>query len=348
MNVSPNSIQDVPSVFGETRALDGVQRVAALLLAMDRQSAGRVLKHFDQQELREVTRAAAQLGPISVSLLESLIEDFTTDFTTRANLVGDVALTRDLLAEALPADQVARVMNEALAPAEVDVWAQLAVRPEQEIAAYIARESALVVAYVVSKLDPALAGKVIGLLPRDLRNDVFCGLVAPPVITATAAKIVEEAVAEDLLPAVAGASSALHRNRLARLLNGLEPGEIEEVMLRLKSTRPKEAEALQSMLFSFNDLPKLSQRARAIVFDKIPVDLVVRALRGMDEDFRGVVLSSMASRSRRLVESELADGVTVPAREILKARRSIAEIVLSMAQRNEIDLPGSDQNVPDR
>ena len=65
---------------------------------------------------------------------------------------------------------------------------------------------------------------------------------------------------------------------------------------------------VMKMLFSFDDLPRLSQRSRATLFDKLQTETVVLALRGTEADFRDVVLSAMASRSRRLVESELVDG----------------------------------------
>ena len=46
----------------------------------------------------------------------------------------------------------------------------------------------------------------------------------------------------------------------------------------------------------------------------------------------------MPSRGRRLVEGELAAGAPAAARDIAKARKSIADIVLDMAKRNEIEI----------
>ena len=64
------------------------------------------------------------------------------------------------------------------------------------------------------------------------------------------------------------------------------------------------------------------------------------ALRGTDPEFRNAILSSMPSRGRRLVEGELASGAAAPPREVAKARKAIAEIVLGMVARNEIELGG--------
>ena len=103
-------------------------------------------------------------------------------------------------------------------------------------------------------------------------------------------------------------------SRIADIINGLEPADADDVMKALEAARPQDAKAVRSMLFSFLDLPRLSQRARALLFDKLSTDLVVLALRGTDAEFREAALSAMAARSRRLVEGELASPTTGQAR----------------------------------
>ncbi len=100
--------------------------------------------------------------------------------------------------------------------------------------------------------------------------------------------------------------------RIAGIINNLEPEAAEDVMRAIGETRPKDAAILKTMLFSFNDLPRLGERARALLFDRASIDIVVMALRGTDADFRNTVLSSMPSRGRRLVEGELSSGASRP------------------------------------
>jgi flagellar motor switch protein FliG len=79
-----------------------------------------------------------------------------------------------------------------------------------------------------------------------------------------------------------------------------------------------------------------------VLFDKLQTETVVMALRGVDAEFRDAVLSAMASRSKRLVESELATPMLASPRDIAKARKQITDLVLKMAQRNEIEIPPPD------
>ena len=222
-----------------------------------------------------------------------------------------------------------------------DVWQELARAPEHEVIAFLEAERPGTATYVLSKLDPPLAARIVGALPRERRNAALCGLVAPREVTPHVAKLVETAVRQFLNAPKAASGSAEGRSRIAGIINSLDPDAAEDVMRAIGEARPKDAAILKTMLFTFNDLPKLSERARALLFDRTSIDIVVMALRGTDTEFRNAVLSSMPSRGRRLVEGELSAGAPAPQRDIAKARKTIADIVLAMASRNEIELVGA-------
>jgi flagellar motor switch protein FliG len=329
------------AAIGSERALTGPEKAAALLLMMGKPPAARLLRQFDQSDLQAVARAAAGLGAISAPTLDRLVDEFVADFAAGADLLGGEGQVKNLLADALPPEQIADILGSESAEAkQLDVWQSLAQAPESAIIALLMAEEAMTATYILSKLDPAVATKVIAALPRDRRNIALCGLVAPLDVTPLAARLIEEAVGEALKQAPKSAADVDGRSRLARIINGLGPEEAEDAMRALEQARPKDAAVVKTMLFSFNDLPRLSERARALLFDRASIDIVVMALRGTDPEFRDAVLSSMPSRGRRLVEGELNSGAFAPPQDVAKARKAIAEIVLGMANRNEIELGG--------
>jgi flagellar motor switch protein FliG len=324
------------------RELSGPEKAAALLLMMGRPPAARLLKQFDQPDLRAVALAAAGLGAIPAITLDRLVEEFVTDFSAGADLLGDAGQAKSLLADALPPEQIADLLGAEPEESEKrDVWQTVAHAPESAIIALLMAERAATATYILSRLDPAIATKLVAALPRDRRNAALCGLAAPLEVTPLAARLIEEAVEAALKQAPSSGADAQGRARLAGIINSLDPEEAEDAMRALEQVRPKDAAIVKTMLFSFNDLPRLSERARALLFDRASIDIVVMALRGTDADFRDTVLSSMPSRGRRLVEGELNSGAFAPPQDVTKARKAIADIVLGMASRNEIELGGS-------
>ena len=324
------------------RELSGPEKAAALLLMMGKPPAARLLKQFDQLDLRAVALAAAGLGAVPATTLERLVDEFVTDFSAGADLLGDPGQAKNLLADSIPPDQIADILGAGSGETEKrDPWRMVAEAPESAIIALLMAERAATATYILSKFDPPVATRLVAALPRDRRNAALCGLAAPLDLPPLAARLIEEAVEAALKQAPSSAADARGRSRLAAIVNNLDPEEAEDAMRALEQVRPEDAAIVKTMLFSFNDLPKLSERARALLFDRASIDIVVMALRGTDADFRDTVLSSMPSRGRRLVEGELNSGAFAPPQDVAKARKAIAEIVLGMASRNEIELGGA-------
>jgi len=329
----------MPEAISGDRQLTGPEKAVALLLMIGKPPAARLLKKFDQPDLQALARAATGLGIVPAMTLDRLVDEFAVGFSAGADLIGDAGQVKSLLADALPPEQIDDIFgSERGERDEIGVWRALAQAPETAIIALLMAERPTTATYILSKLDSSVAAKVIAALPRDRRNAALCGLVAPLDVTPLASRLIEDAVGSALKQAPKAAGDAQGRSRLAAIINDLDPPEAEDAMRALEQARPKDAAIVKTMLFSFNDLPQLSERARALLFDRASIDIVVMALRGTEADFRDTVLSSMPSRGRRLVEGELASGGNAPPRDIARARKAIAEIVLGMASRNEIEL----------
>jgi flagellar motor switch protein FliG len=107
------------------KPLRGTEKVAALLLAMGRELSSGVLKEFDPDEIKIVTRAAADLKPISTPELEAIIEEFAQNFSTGPNIFGTVGELEKLLTGVLPPDQVSDIISDVLGNANKSVWERI-------------------------------------------------------------------------------------------------------------------------------------------------------------------------------------------------------------------------------
>jgi flagellar motor switch protein FliG len=324
--------------------LSGPAKAAAILLTMEKGTATGLLKHLAPDELREVTRAAARLGTVTVPELETVVEEFTADFAAGASLLGDLGRARALLEDVVPPAEMAQILQDVMGSKTAGVWEGIANLPEARLATFLKTEHPLTATFILSKLESSASAKIVTLLPRELRNQVLCQLIAPPTLSPGAQVVLENALRTALLGGAPRASGEENRARIADIINGLDPNDADDVMKTLISQRPQDAKAVKALLFSFNDLPRLPQRARAALFDKVSTDVVVMALRGTDAEFREPVLSAMASRSRRLVEGELASPGAASTADTAKARKEIVDLVLKMAQKGEVELPQGDDS----
>jgi flagellar motor switch protein FliG len=319
--------------------LTGSEKVAVLLLALGKARSAKLLAKFDAEELKRLTRSAADLRPVRMSDLETLVEEFAQTFSNGVGFAGTVSEVKNLLSGVMTEEQFAAVMADAPVREE-PVWERIANLSPETLRSYLGKEHPQTVAFILSRIDPELAAKVIGTFAGEVRNSLLCRMMTLERFGDDAAKSLEGVLREDLL-AMTSTSSAYVG--IADILNRLDKGQSEDVLKSLAEIRPDEAKVIKGMLFTFDDVAKLPQQARTVVFDRVPIERLVIALKGTDPDFQATILSSLASRSRRMVEAELKSGAMPSRRDLAEARRAIVAAVLKMIANGDIHIEAGEE-----
>lgn len=328
------------SVMGNSRdILVGTDKVVALLLSIDQDVARCVLRHFDQAELRQLAKRASTLGNVAARAIEPVIKDMLEQLSENApDLVVAPNTAEQLLTGVIPPEAVAEIMSDVLGNSNQFFWQRLSSVSESNLASYLANEHPQTIAAVLTKLDTSFAAAVLGVMDGAIRNCVIRRmLVSRPVFDA-AIRILETTLQEDLLGAQASNTSSGSRSLVAGIINQMDRQQIEEAFQAIEDSEPVIAKELRSLVFSFEDIPQLSERARSILFDKVPTDRLILALRGAEEAVRGAVLPILGARVRRMVEAELATSDAPPHRDVLKAQRLIANTVLQLSEEGVIEI----------
>ena len=155
------------------KGMQGADRVAAILLTMGKSLAGRLMKHFDPDEIKRITRSAADLKPVPAPALGGLIEEFATQFALGASLVGNAGEVERLLDGVLPKEQIAEIMGDLAGNPDRSIWERISAIAENTLAAYISREHPQTAALILTKVTPATAAKVLAHLPGDRRDGLI-------------------------------------------------------------------------------------------------------------------------------------------------------------------------------
>jgi flagellar motor switch protein FliG len=329
-------VAQVPMKANGTKPMKGPDRVATLLFAMGKPAASKVLKHFSEEEIRLVTKSAAQLGPVSPTQIEQLVEEFASNFTDGADLVGGAAHIEKLLTGILSPEQIASIMSEVVGNTNRSIWERISTVSESAIASYLMKEHPQTAALILSKVKPSCAAKVMTQLPQPLRNNLMRRMLSMKPIVDETMKNIEKTLHEDFMVNFSKNAGADTHAKIADIINKMERDHMEDVLTNLSSVRPKSAEILRGLLFTFDDIVKLTPKDRTTLFDQVPPDRVVLALKGTNDEFRKVVLAALSSRVRRMIEHELNSKEPSAHRDIAEARRTITDLALEMAGRGEI------------
>lgn len=336
------------TVLSTAATMTRAQKAAAILVAMGKPSASKMLKFFKQDELKALMEGARVLRTIAQSDLEKIVAEFEAEFTEGAGLLDSADKMDTILNESLSAEEMDALMGkgkpEAVVEGPPSIWPQLEKLEPERLGAFLVEEHPQTAAVILSHLDPAAAASVLLTVAKPVRSEIIKRMISISTIPPTAIRIVENQLRSRVLVENSSKDTSAGQIRVAGLLNELEKDQLDEVLLDLQAVGTPDLDGVRARLFSFDDLPLLSQKARVVLFDGISTELVTLALRKAPASLGEAVLSSISARSRRMVESELgqgSEGVALP--DIMKARKSIAATALRMSREGAFELPSMQQ-----
>ncbi|MER9329608.1 flagellar motor switch protein FliG [Mesorhizobium sp. M0488] len=326
--------------------LTRAQKAAAILVAMGKPSASRLLKFFKQEELKALIEGARLLRTIPQSDLERIVAEFEAEFTEGAGLLDSADRMDTILNESLSPEEMSAIMGnkkpEAAPEGPPPIWPDLEKLEPARLGAFLAGEHPQTAAMVLSKLAPQAAAGVLLTLAKPMRGEIIKRMVTMANVPAAATRIVENRLRISVLAETSTKDTSAGQARVASVLNELDKPQLDEVMQDLEAAGTPDLEGVRARLFAFDDLPLLAQKARVLLFDGLSTELVTLALRGTSAALAESVLSAIGARSRRMIESELGQGSEgIPAADIVAARKTIVTTTIRLSREGAFELPSS-------
>ncbi|MET2830509.1 flagellar motor switch protein FliG [Mesorhizobium shangrilense] len=326
--------------------LTRAQKAAAILVAMGKPSASRLLKFFKQEELKALIEGARLLRTIPQSDLERIVAEFEAEFTEGAGLLDSADRMDTILNESLSPEEMSAIMGDKrfeVAPeGPPPIWPDLEKLEPARLGAFLAGEHQQTSAMVLSKLSPQAAANVLLTMTKPMRGEIIKRMVTMATIPEAAAKIVENRLRTSVLTETSTKDTSAGQARVASMLNEMDKSQLEDVMQDLEAAGTPDLDGVRARLFAFEDVPQLTQKARVLVFDGLSTELVTLALRGAQAGLAESVLSAIGARSRRMIESELGMGSEgIAAADIAAARKTIVATTIRLSREGAFELPSA-------
>jgi flagellar motor switch protein FliG len=322
------------------KPLSQADKAAAVLLAMGKGVAGKLLKYFTQAELQTIIASAQTLRTIPPDELTELVNEFEDLFTEGAGLMDNAKAIESILEEGLTPEEVDGLLGRrtAFQAYEASIWDRLQDADPDFIAKFLMREHPQTVAYILSMLPSSFGAKVLLKLPESRRADIMNRTVNLKNVSPKAAQIIENRV-HDLIAEIDAEKNSTGSAKVAELMNELEKPEVDTLLQSLESISKESVNKVRPKIFLFEDLLAMPQRSRVLLLNDISGEILTMALRGANPEIKEIVLASISPRSRRMIESDLQAGTAgVNPREIAIARRAVAQEAIRLANAGQIQL----------
>jgi flagellar motor switch protein FliG len=318
--------------------ITGVQKAAILMLALGAEHAGRLFTMMHEDEIRLLSSTMAQLGVVPSDTVENLCGDFVDNFGASGGILGSYENTESLLLNALPKDRVAQIMEEIRGPAGRTMWDKLGNVNEEILASYLKNEYPQTVSVVLSMIKPDHSARVLSILPDTFAMEVVMRMLRMESIQKDVLDGVEKILRAEFMSNLARASKHDAHERIAEIFNNFDRKSETRFLAGLEERNRESAEKVKALMFTFNDLQRLSPAAMQVLLRSIEKDKLPIALKGTTDAMKKLFLSQLSERAGKMLRDDMAALGPVKIKDVEDAQSSITAMAKELAAAGEIEI----------
>ncbi len=135
------------------------------------------------------------------------------------------------------------------------------------------------------------------------------------------------------------------KKQAAEIINMLGGGTGEKILDELSKEHEEVAQEIQDMMFTFEDINSLDDRAIQTALAEIPNDVLLLALKGADDTLKEKFLNNMSKRQADIMRDDLENAPPAKLSEVEDAQRTIIQIIRRLADEGKIMMPGAGEEM---
>jgi flagellar motor switch protein FliG len=327
-----------PSVF------PGARKVALVITALGTESGARVLAHFSPPEVEAIIREVKDLAGVSVDEASVLLGQLRDEAVARKHLVaGGIDRAREILTRSHGSD-AENILEQIMAAAANEPFQFLRARRPEVVLSYLAAEHPQVIAVVLAHLPMTLSARVLEGLDPVTRAEVAERFATLEMIEPAVVKEMEAALERrvGVGPAVESSSTRGGVKPLAALLNNVARETEKGVLSDLERVDPQLAADIRDLMFVFEDLVQLDDRALQEILREAGARTVALALKDCPIAVKDRLEKNLSQRAAEDI-AELADSLgPVRRSEVEAAQQELVRAARKLEQEGKIVLMRAD------
>jgi flagellar motor switch protein FliG len=319
------------------KSLHGSEKAAVLLLALG-EEAKPVWDRLDDEELREISSAMSNLGPIRAEVVEFLIKDFVNRLSGSGAVTGSYEQTHRLLLQFLPRDKVDNLMEELRGPAGRTMWDKLGNVNEQVLANYLKNEYPQTVSVILSKIKTEHAARVLTALPPEFALEVIQRMLRMEPVQRDILEKIESTLRVEFMTNLARTSKRDSHEQMAAIFNNFDRQTEGRFIGLLEEKNKDSADRIRSLMFVFEDLAKLDPGGVQTLLRSVDKEKLSLALKGANDEMRNLFMSNMSERAAKIMREDMAAMGPVKLKDVEAAQQEMVVVAKALADRGEIML----------
>lgn len=310
-------------------ALAGAKKAAILLIALGKDYTAKVLSYLDASDLQDVSKEIAITKYVEPAVANDVIKEFYNMHLARKYILqGGIQYATEVLTKAVGPEKAKRLVDRLTKFLEQGSGFEFLSKVDpKQLVKIVQNEHPQTIALILAHLDPSQAAEALAALSEELKAEVSLRIAKLQDISPSVVKTLSN-VLEDRFEALSSYELEVGGIRnVAEILNRMDRSTSKSVIDRLERDDPELAAKIRDMMFVFEDIKRLDNKAIQEILKRVDRKVLTVALKGADDELKEKFFRNMSSRASQVMKEEMEYLGPVRLREVEAAQHEVVQIV---------------------
>ena len=318
--------------------LNNRQKAAVVLMVLGPEISGKVVRHFDEDQTEQLSLELARLDKITPEQREHIIQEFyevalAQDFIAE----GGVEHAKQLLISAFGPERAEEMTKRLVQAMQVVPFDFLRKADPAQVQSFIQDEHPQTIALILAYMPMNSAAQILSKLASDLRADVASRIAmmdqTPPEVIRRVEQVLERKVSSILNQEMTQAGGP---KALVDLLNRVDRSTERLIIESLTENNPELAETVKNMMFVFEDIIQLEDRAIQSIMREVDIKDLATALKGTSAEVQEKIFKNMSERAVGMLKEDMEFMGPVRLRVVEEAQQKIVAVIRKLEESGEL------------
>ena len=330
-----------------TTGMSSRRKAAIVLAVMGHDLAAEIIKHFSEDQIETLSLEMARLEKVSSDARNAIVEEFhelalAQDFIAE----GGVEAAKKLLIKAFGEEKADHMIKKIVNAMQVVPFEFLKRADPQQLLTFIQHEHPQTIALVLAYMPMSQASFILSKLPADLRVEVAERIAlmeqCPPEVIREVESVFEKKVSNVINQELTQAGGT---KSLVDLLNQVDRATERLILEALTDSNPELAEEIKNMMFVFEDIVTLEDRAVQTVLKEVEVKELATALKGTGRDVQDKIFANMSERATDMLKEDMEYMGPVKVRVVEEAQQKVVAVIRRLEEAGDIMIGRGEEEV---
>jgi len=326
--------------------MSDLRKAAVVLMSLDKPLAAEVLSQMSRPMVEAVSVQIARMDDISNEEQEAVLAEFYKS-TSQRSLVerGGLELANELLEQSLGTDGAGEILENVRQSMSSVPFGFLKKAGAESLLTFIIEEHPQTIALIMSHLSPPLAAEVLSGLPSAKQLDVIRRVASMEQTSPEVVRVVEASLEKRMTSSFSQQTEkAGGVDMVAQILNVTDRMTNKGILENLEQDNVELADEIRRLMFVFDDLLKLNDKAIQALLKEVDNSQWAVALKGASDEIAQKVLGNLSQRAAELLKEEMEYLGPVRVSDVETNQQQVVDAVRRLEDSGEIEVNSGGEN----